>query len=291
MDRAGRDNVALTGDRRYIGLSTKPAPSAEAKCDCLDMSPRWWCCGPRLCAICVPIGLVRIFFVAMTHVNHSGFGDARDSELQSLTPALAWNRPRALPWFDGRRLFDVAISLVFLFFLSPVLLFAAALVRLTSAGPVIYRQERVGLHGRTFTLFKFRSMVAHAEADGRPRWASRRDPRITRVGALMRATRMDELPQLFNVLSGQMSFIGPRPERPHFVQHLAQVIPNYEERARVKPGITGWAQVNHPYGASVEDASRKLFYDLEYIRDRSARLDLKILLSTIRVVVTRDGAR
>jgi exopolysaccharide biosynthesis polyprenyl glycosylphosphotransferase len=172
----------------------------------------------------------------------------------------------------------------------PLMVLVALLVRLDSPGPILYRQERVGLGGKPFTLLKFRSMRANAEARG-PAWAQQRDPRVTRVGSFMRRTRMDELPQLINILRGEMSFIGPRPERPHFVEQLAQAIPFYRERARVKPGLTGWAQVNYPYGASVEDARAKLSYDLYYVRNRSPLLDILILLSTVRVILFQEGAR
>ncbi|MBV8092099.1 MAG: TIGR03013 family PEP-CTERM/XrtA system glycosyltransferase [Acetobacteraceae bacterium] len=193
---------------------------------------------------------------------------------------------------DGiRRLNDILISLGVLLFTLPLMLAIALLIKLDSPGPVLYRQERVGLHGRVFTLFKFRSMRVDAEAGGRPRWAAQNDPRITRIGAFIRATRIDELPQLLNVLRGEMSFVGPRPERPHFVDQLAPIIPFYEHRASVKPGITGWAQVNYPYGASVEDARAKLSYDLYYVKNRSLFLDLLILVATVRVILFQEGAR
>jgi sugar transferase (PEP-CTERM system associated) len=190
-----------------------------------------------------------------------------------------------------KRLADLVISMAVLCLTLPLMLVTALLIKLDSPGPIFYRQERVGLHGRTFTLFKFRSMALDAEAGGRPRWASQKDSRITRVGAFIRSTRIDELPQLLNVLGGEMSFVGPRPERPHFVEQLAQVIPFYRERSYVKPGITGWAQVNFPYGASVEDARQKLSYDLYYVKNRSLLLDIIILFSTIRVILFREGAR
>jgi lipopolysaccharide/colanic/teichoic acid biosynthesis glycosyltransferase len=147
-----------------------------------------------------------------------------------------------------------------------------------------------GLHGRPFILLKFRSMRVDAEARG-PVWATARDPRVTRVGASIRLLRIDELPQLFNVLRGQMSFIGPRPERPHFVDQLAGTVPLYRERAWVKPGLTGWAQVSYPYGASVEDARVKLSYDLYYVKHRNLFLALLILFSTVWVVLFQKGAR
>ncbi len=188
------------------------------------------------------------------------------------------------------RIGDIGISLALLVFTLPLMLLVALLVRVDSTGPVLYRQERVGLGGRSFVLLKFRSMRRDAEARG-PAWAQTRDPRVTRVGAFMRRTRIDELPQLINVLRGEMSFIGPRPERPHFVEKLAAAIPHYRERARVKPGLTGWAQVNYPYGASVEDARAKLSYDLFYVKNRSPLLDLLILFATVRVILFQEGAR
>jgi exopolysaccharide biosynthesis polyprenyl glycosylphosphotransferase len=185
---------------------------------------------------------------------------------------------------------DLGTSLLLLTLTLPLMLIVALLVRLESTGPVLYRQERVGLGGRSFTLLKFRSMRVDAELRG-PAWATQSDPRVTRVGAFMRRTRIDELPQLLNILHGEMSFIGPRPERPHFVEQLAAVIPYYAQRARVKPGLTGWAQVNFPYGASVEDARIKLSYDLYYVKYRSTLLDIAILFSTIRVILFQEGSR
>ena len=188
------------------------------------------------------------------------------------------------------RVGDIGISLALLVFTLPLMLLVALLVRLDSPGPVLYRQERVGLGGHSFTLLKFRSMRADAEARG-PAWAKQRDPRVTRIGSFMRRTRIDELPQLLNILHGEMSFIGPRPERPHFVEKLAEAIPYYRERARVKPGLTGWAQVNFPYGASIEDARGKLSYDLYYVKHRSMLLDLSILFATVRVILFQEGSR
>jgi exopolysaccharide biosynthesis polyprenyl glycosylphosphotransferase len=189
-----------------------------------------------------------------------------------------------------RRGVDVAISLAILVVSFPVIAVAALAVRLSSPGPVLYRQVRVGHDGRLFTLYKFRSMSVDAEAQG-PAWASRGDPRVTAVGRVIRKLRVDELPQLFNVLRGEMSIVGPRPERPHFVEQLNTLIPFHADRTRVKPGITGWAQVNYPYGASVEDARQKLSYDLYYVKHRSLLLDLLILVATVRVVLFQEGAR
>jgi lipopolysaccharide/colanic/teichoic acid biosynthesis glycosyltransferase len=189
-----------------------------------------------------------------------------------------------------QRCADMALSLTLLLFTLPLMLLTAIAIRCDSRGPVLYRQERVGLLGRPFTLFKFRSMRTDAEDRG-PVWAAQRDPRVTRIGAFIRLTRIDELPQLINVLRGEMSFIGPRPERPHFVEQLQRVLPFYRDRALVKPGLTGWAQVNYPYGASVEDARAKLSYDLYYVKHRSLLLDLMILVATVRVVLFQRGAR
>ena len=203
-----------------------------------------------------------------------------------------WRGPaRSTPLQDWvNRLGDVLTSLAFLLVTLPLMLLTALIIRLDSPGPVFYRQERVGLHGQPFTLFKFRSMRVDAELKG-PTWASQSDPRITRVGSFLRRTRIDELPQLVNVLRGQMSFIGPRPERPHFVEKLSEVVPHYHDRAWVKPGLTGWAQVNFPYGASIEDARVKLSYDLYYVKHRSLLLDALILIATVRVILFQEGAR
>ena len=190
-----------------------------------------------------------------------------------------------------KRALDVAVSLSLLVLTLPVMLMTALLIKLDSPGTVLYRQQRLGLHGEIFTLCKFRSMRIDAEAGGDPRWAQHQDPRVTRVGRFIRAMRIDELPQLINVLLGQMSMIGPRPERPHFVEQLSRVIPLYRQRSYVKPGITGWAQVNYPYGASVEDAREKLAYDLYYVKNRSLLLDVLILFATVRVILFREGAR
>ncbi len=198
----------------------------------------------------------------------------------------AGDRPAWRSW----RARDVAIGAALLVATLPISLAVMCLIKLDSPGPVFYRQRRTGLHGQPFTLLKFRSMRQDAESGG-PCWAAVGDPRVTRIGAFMRATRIDELPQLLNVLRGEMSLIGPRPERPYFVAQLAEIIPDYTRRTEILPGITGWAQVNHPYGASVEDARAKLAYDLHYLRHRGRMLDLRILLATVRVVVLRIGAR
>jgi len=190
-----------------------------------------------------------------------------------------------------KRLFDLFVSGALLLFTLPIILLTALLIRLESRGPIFYTQERVGESGIPFTIYKFRSMYTDAEKDGRPVWAARNDDRTTRVGRLIRRLRIDELPQTLNVFLGQMSFVGPRPERPYFVSELAAQIPYFHARHSVKPGITGWAQVCFPYGASVEDAMSKLQYDLYYVKNHSLFLDLMILLQTARVVVLGKGVR
>jgi len=188
-----------------------------------------------------------------------------------------------------KRTFDIVASLVLLTLTAPIMLVTAIAIRLESRGPVIYRQPRVGLAGQIFMCLKFRSMRADAESDGIARWAQKADPRITRVGQFIRKTRIDELPQLFSVLNGQMSLVGPRPERPSFVDQLRKSIPFYELRHSVKPGITGWAQVRHHYAGSLEDARRKHQFDLYYVKNNSLFLDLLILLETVSVVLFREG--
>jgi lipopolysaccharide/colanic/teichoic acid biosynthesis glycosyltransferase len=166
----------------------------------------------------------------------------------------------------------------------------ALLVRLTSPGPVFYQQRRVGYYGRIFTVYKFRSMSQDAEAATGPVWASKQgDPRVTRIGRLLRRTRLDELPQLWNVLVGDMSLVGPRPERPEFVGELTKQIPFYGQRHILRPGLTGWAQVRYTYGATTEDALQKLQFDLFYIKNMSIALDLYILFETVKVVLLRKG--
>jgi len=189
-----------------------------------------------------------------------------------------------------KRVVDLALAAAGIALASPLILLTALGVRLESAGPVLYRQERVGENGRIFTLFKFRSMRADAEK-GTPVWAKENDDRVTRVGRFIRLTRLDELPQLWNVLRGDMSFVGPRPERPFFVEQLAAVIPFYMERHAVKPGVTGWAQVKYRYGSSVQDAMEKLRYDLYYIKHLSIIFDLTIVMDTVKVIILGKGAK
>ncbi|TRD09987.1 TIGR03013 family PEP-CTERM/XrtA system glycosyltransferase [Erythrobacter insulae] len=189
-----------------------------------------------------------------------------------------------------KRVFDITASLILLLLTFPIIAVFAVLVKLDSKGPAFFRQERVGLYGQTFYLHKLRSMRTDAEKDG-SKWAEENDPRITRMGRFIRKVRIDELPQTWSVLKGHMSFVGPRPEVPTFVESLEEEIPFFAERHMVKPGITGWAQINYPYGASTEDSRKKLEFDLYYAKNYTPFLDFVILLQTVRVVLWPEGAR
>ena len=190
----------------------------------------------------------------------------------------------------AKRLFDIAVSLALLSVTAPVIALFAALVKLDSRGPAFFRQTRVGLYGENFQVIKLRSMRTDAEVNG-AQWATENDPRVTRLGRFIRKVRIDELPQTWSVLKGEMSFVGPRPERPEFVADLEEQLKYYAERHMVKPGITGWAQVNYPYGASIEDSRNKLEYDLYYVKNYSPFLDILIILQTLRVLLWNEGAR
>ena len=190
-----------------------------------------------------------------------------------------------------KRLEDVFLASLGLFASLPIMLLAAIAIRIDSPGPILFRQTRVGWMGQPFKVLKFRSMRTEAEQDGRPQWASVDDPRITRVGGFLRRTHLDELPQLINIVRGEMSFVGPRPERPEFVGLLNESIHFYDLRHYVLPGVTGWAQINYPYGASIEDARRKLQYDLYYVCNASPLLDFRTMLRTARVMIFRQGSR
>ena len=190
-----------------------------------------------------------------------------------------------------KRIFDVIAALVLIVLALPVMLVTGLLIVLEDGFPMFYFQERVGLNGRLFNVIKFRSMRKDAESDGKPRWASQNDDRTTRVGRVIRKLRIDELPQLFSVLTGDMSLVGPRPERPYFVDQLTRDIPFYAVRHSVKPGVTGWAQVSYHYGASVDDSIQKLQYDLYYVKNHTLFLDVVILFETVGVVLTGKGAQ
>jgi sugar transferase (PEP-CTERM system associated) len=190
-----------------------------------------------------------------------------------------------------KRIFDIVFAGVLIIISAPVMLLTGILILLESGGPILYLQERVGLNGRLFSVVKFRSMRTDAEKDGTPRWASAQDDRVTRLGRIIRKLRIDELPQLISVLTGDMSLVGPRPERAYFVDKLTQEIPYYAVRLSVKPGLTGWAQVRYHYGATMEDSAEKLQYDLYYVKNHTWFLDLVVLFETVGVVLTGKGAQ
>lgn len=222
-------------------------------------------------------------------------------QLESLSPSMVIFSDgfhQAVVTDYGKRLFDVLVSLLLLLLAWPIMLLTAIAIRLESgiteggwSDPILYRQHRVGKGDRVFPVLKFRSMRVNAERPGEARWATKNDSRITRVGSFIRRTRIDELPQILNVLRGEMSFVGPRPERPQFVEQLSKNIPYYSLRHRVNPGITGWAQIRYPYGASEDDAAQKLQYDLYYIKNYSLFLDFMIILQTAHVILWGKGAR
>jgi sugar transferase (PEP-CTERM system associated) len=196
---------------------------------------------------------------------------------------------RSAVWNVIRRAFNFMLALLATLLSLPVAIVTAIAIKLESTGPTFYIQERVGKNGRVFKIIKFRSMLQDAEKDGQPQWAQRRDPRITRVGAFIRKTRIDEIPQFINILRGEMSFVGPRAERPFFVDQLSEEIQFYSQRHLVEPGLTGWAQVNYGYSSSVEDAIQKLQYDLYYIKNVSLLFDIWIIFKTIRIVLFGYG--
>jgi sugar transferase (PEP-CTERM system associated) len=229
--------------------------------------------------------------------------EERESMYERLTGKLAVEsmRPSYLIYGRGfvkdplimvcKRVIEIFASLVGLVLSFPICLLAAVLIKLTSKGPIFFRQERTGQDGATFRLIKFRTMRHDAEKDSGPVWAQANDTRITPIGRLLRLSRIDEIPQFLNILRGDMSFVGPRPERPHFVQQLQREIPFYPLRHTVKPGLTGWAQVRHPYSASIEDAQEKLRYDLYYIKNMGLLFDFNIIVRTIAVILSGKGAR
>jgi len=216
---------------------------------------------------CVSLSMIRPSWLIFT-------GPGRKARLASITRTTA-HRLAAL--------IGALLSL-------PIVIVTAILIKLDSRGPIFYKQERVGKNGRTFVLTKFRSMKVDAEKEG-PVWASKRDDRTTRVGRIIRKVRVDEIPQFWNILRGEMSFVGPRPERPHFVAQLAQEIPYYEQRHLIAPGLTGWAQIKYPYGASIDDARQKLQYDLFYIKNHGLVLDAIILFETVKIILFGRGAQ
>ena len=216
-------------------------------------------------------------------------GMAKTQQIYGLPLIEVKTELMSLPQRILKRIIDIFISLFVLILMFPVLLITAVLIKLTSKGPVFYTQERVGKDWKNFYLFKFRSMIPDAELDSGPAWADLNDPRVTPIGRFMRKTRLDEVPQFINVLKNDMSVVGPRPERPFFVEQLKKEIPYYSKRIRIKPGITGWAQVKHTYDSSLDDVREKLQYDFYYIENMSLNLDFKIIVNTIIVVFTMKG--
>ncbi|HEY6626842.1 MAG TPA: sugar transferase, partial [Ignavibacteriaceae bacterium] len=216
-------------------------------------------------------------------------GQARTSQLYGIP--LIDIMPELMPEWEKKlkRISDVVISLIILVLTLPLNIFVALAIRLDSKGPVLFKQERIGMNNKNFTIYKFRSMYLDAEKITGPVWSTKDDPRVTRVGKIMRKLRIDEIPQFFNVLKGEMSLVGPRPERSYFVEQLSLQIPYYKRRLKVRPGITGWAQVKHKYDESIEDVKVKLRYDLFYIENMSLRMDIKILARTILVVLFGKG--
>jgi len=216
-------------------------------------------------------------------------GQARTSQLYGIP--LIDIMPELMPEWEKKlkRISDVVISLIILLLTLPLNIFVALAIRLDSKGPILFKQERIGMNNKNFTIYKFRSMYLDAEKITGPVWSTKDDPRVTRVGKIMRKLRIDEIPQFFNVLKGEMSLVGPRPERSYFVEQLSLQIPYYKRRLKVRPGITGWAQVKHKYDESIEDVKVKLRYDLFYIENMSLRMDIKILARTILVVLFGKG--
>ena len=220
--------------------------------------------------------------------------EAGQVELEGLYPSwllFSGGSKRSQVGAAAKRIFDVVASSVLLLVTLPVTIITAVSILIDDGWPIFYRQTRVGIHDRPFDVVKFRSMRNDAEKDGVARWAQKDDDRVTRVGQFIRQTRIDEIPQIYNVLRGEMSFVGPRPERPSIVSDLEEQIPFFKYRHFVKPGITGWAQVNYPYGASIEDARQKLKYDLYYVKNGSLLMDFLILMETVRVVAWPEGVR
>jgi len=216
-------------------------------------------------------------------------GQARTSQLYGIP--LIDIMPELMPEWEKKlkRISDVIISLLVLLITLPLNFLVAVAIKLDSRGRILFKQDRIGMNGKEFKIYKFRSMHKDAEKNTGPVWSSKDDPRVTRIGKIIRKLRIDEIPQFFNVLKGEMSLVGPRPERPYFVEMLAEQLPYYKRRLKVRPGITGWAQVKHKYDESIEDVKVKLRYDLFYIENMSIRMDLKILARTVLVVIFGKG--
>jgi exopolysaccharide biosynthesis polyprenyl glycosylphosphotransferase len=216
-------------------------------------------------------------------------GQARTSQIYGMP--LIDIMPELMPEWEKKlkRLMDIFISFLILIVSSPIIILTSIAIKIDSKGPIFFKQERLGQNGRPFKVLKFRSMINDAEKYTGPVWSQKDDPRVTRMGKFVRRVRIDEIPQMFNVLKGEMSLVGPRPERAFFVEKLSQEIPYYKRRLKVRPGVTGWAQIKHKYDETIEDVKIKLRYDLFYIENMSIRMDFKILLRTVFVVLFGKG--
>jgi exopolysaccharide biosynthesis polyprenyl glycosylphosphotransferase len=216
-------------------------------------------------------------------------GQARTAQIYGIP--LIDIMPQLMPEWEKKlkRILDIVVSLLILIISFPIILIASLAIKLDSKGPIFFKQERCGMNNKSFRIIKFRSMQHDAEKITGPVWSQKGDPRITKVGNIIRKLRIDEIPQMYNVLRGEMSLVGPRPERPFFVEKLSEQIPYYKRRLKVRPGITGWAQVKHKYDESIEDVKIKLRYDLFYIENMSLRMDFKILFRTVFVVLFARG--
>jgi exopolysaccharide biosynthesis polyprenyl glycosylphosphotransferase len=241
-----------------------------------------------------------ISFLSKKHIRITSIPTAYESLIKNMIlqenafpfmgPVSMASRPAS--WYWGiKRILDIAITLFLIIFTFPLLAFSALAIKITSPGPIFYLQKRMGINAKRFTIAKLRTMYVESEKNGLPRWAEKNDKRITPVGKWLRLFRIDELPQLFNVLRNEMSLIGPRPERPYFYSKLIKTIPFYAERLMVKPGLTGWAQINFRYAATEKDSEEKLLYDLYYIQNMSLALDALIAFKTIKVILTGQGAQ
>jgi sugar transferase (PEP-CTERM system associated) len=251
--------------------------------------------GGGACAQSVANDLVRLRTAGIIVEDCHSFYERLASKIAVADLSPEWialsggfNRDRLV--LAAKRLIDILMSSVGLVLGAPLLLITALAIKIESPGPVLYRQERIGQNDKPFTLYKFRSMAEHAETHG-PVWAAKNDPRVTRIGTIIRKLRIDEIPQMLNVLKGEMSFVGPRPERAFFVDQLKEKIRYYDLRHSVKPGITGWAQISYPYGDNEQDAIEKLQYDLYYIKHMSPFFDLQIIFESLKVILLGKGAR
>lgn len=290
----------LAEDRSLVGesiVNPKVLGDVEELCSIVSQE------GVDEVVVAMPEGRGRLPFAALLDLKLKGLSIVEGTSLyEKLTGKIAVEslRPSWLIFSEGfrkspvthlyKRLFGILLSVVGLILLMPIMGLVALIIKLDSRGPILFRQKRVGENGKVFDLLKFRSMHVDAEAFTGPVWAKKDDCRITRVGRFIRQVRFDELPQFINVLKGDMNFVGPRPERPHFVEQLNEKIPYYNQRHTVKPGITGWAQVRYHYGGSIDDTLEKLQYDLYYVKHMSIPLDLLIIFQTVKIVLLQRGA-